>query len=355
MFRGDDIEAVGEFPEVHAAPNMAAPFDVYLDRTDTLHVYVKGYEVDDVENIFGIFDDNGYKSAERLFKEITHFGAALPPSIACEAGDNDNLGGAVFDVGALDTSVVGDHFIVAAEVKPALDKDGSLSSKFKVDFSVLYIPFPPQVALEGQIGGNPSSPLASGTTLDFGKVCIGGLKSASIFIKNQGEATLNITTPMVEGPLAGTDYLLQPESPISISGNSRGGFTTLFRPSKAPLGTATGTLTFRTNDECQPSFNFPLKAEVVNLGGGADIAGSDEQVFTVPHDGNPSTTEASITLDDSGSASANFKVLDYSWYELLLGGGENLVGGGSGSTGTDADAAPHEGPWDLRIQAPGDL
>ncbi len=219
----------------------AATFDVYLDSADTLRVFTLGYAQRKMDELFGWeIGRNAYDA-----------GVDVASAAVLDTGDNQDLGGALYDVAWSSTSVVGSHSIPAdpGESGPVNTVAGASGSApgpvFTTDFTVAEIPAPPRVEAQG--------------TTDFGSVCLGATQGRVIQIVNTGDDGLHVSGISISG--GGYAAGLDPPPPYTLGHSELVKVIVRFTPTAA--GQGVGALTVTSDDPCQPSLSVPLTGSVI--------------------------------------------------------------------------------------------
>jgi len=208
--------------------------DVYLNPGDSLRVFTHGYEEDCFDGRFATFFD-----AEELGALVALADCYL--SLA-DPGDNEDLGGAVFDFpNPTKNNVVGPWDLPGSTTFEFPD-----DSFFNVRFTVSYVPAPPRI----EVNGVPA---------DFGNVCLGESQDRVIQIFNIGEEDLEVTAITVTGD--GFARLPTPQVPFTVAGGEHVDITVRFAPTAITQGT--GQIIIDSSDPCQPRVAFDLTGRVI--------------------------------------------------------------------------------------------
>jgi hypothetical protein len=216
-----------------------ATFDVYLDRQDNLRVFTHGYAQRDMDHLFG--NQAGLNAYDA--------GIQVAVAAVLGSGDNQDLGGALFDVPLSGGNPEGSYAVNA-------DRGGSVNTVsgafpnvpdpvFSMDFTVTHVPAPPHADVQGSTA--------------LGSVCIGGSSAVQLLIRNAGDTPLDVNSFSVSG----AGYSLQPDPapPYTLPGDAYRKLVVVFAPTEA--GQGAGTLTVTSSDPCAPTLSIPLTASVI--------------------------------------------------------------------------------------------
>ena len=218
----------------------SAQFDVYLQPTDTLRVFTYGYAQRKMDYLFGALGGlNAYDS-----------GIAVATAAVLDTGDNQDVGGAVFDApvagGVLGShSVASDHGSSGPVNTLSPEFPSVPEPVFTTDFTVTSIPEPGHVDTQG--------------STDLGSVCVGASTAKEIEVVNSGDALLGVTGVAVSG--GGYSAELDPPPPYNLTHLSLAKVIVRFNPTDVTEGA--GTLTVTSDDVCAPSLAVPLTATVL--------------------------------------------------------------------------------------------
>jgi hypothetical protein len=219
----------------------SARFDVYLQADETLRVFTYGYGQRRMDYLFGPAGrQNAYDG-----------GIAVAIAALLQTGDNQDLGGALFDAPWTAGGVLGTHSVPADHGSSG--PVNTLSSEipvvpdpvFTTDFVVTTIPEPGHVETQG------------GTNL--GSVCVGTPAASLIQVVNSGDTALNVSGVSVSG--GGYSAELDPAPPYNLSHLSLAKVIVRFNPTEVTQGA--GTLTVISDDACQPAVAVPFTATVL--------------------------------------------------------------------------------------------
>jgi hypothetical protein len=212
------------------APEKPVSFDVYLDPDDTVYVFTEGWDQDALEGLLGnSFDKGAYEVGVDIlgtFLDLT------------EAGDNDDLAGAVFNqLSFPKEALLRDWDIPSAKV------DGT--SYFNMRFHVTYIGDPPRIEV-------------SDVPAYFGDVPLGSTRVHDIRIFNLGEQDLEVSSIVVTGD--GFSRLPTPNLPLTVAAGEHVVISLQFSPTDLAQGL--GQVEINSNDPCNPKVTFDLYATV---------------------------------------------------------------------------------------------
>ena len=219
----------------------SAQFDVYLQPDDTLRVFTYGYAQRDMDYLFGPPGrQNAYDGGIRVAI------AAL-----LQYGDNQDLGGALFDEPWTAGGVLGPHSVPANG-----GSSGPVNTLnvyfpvvpdpvFTTDFDVTSIPEPGHVETQG--------------STDFGSVCLGSTAGSLIQVVNSGDTVLGVSGVSVSGE--GYSAELDPPPPYNLIHGALAKVVVRFTPTDVTQGA--GTLTVASDDACAPALTVPFTANVL--------------------------------------------------------------------------------------------
>lgn len=260
----------------------AATFDVYLDPDDTLRVFTHGYAQRKMDELFN----------REIGRNNYDVGIDVAMAAKLDTGDNQDLGGALFDSPWISTNVVGSHSVPAdpGSSGPVNTLNGTIgpvpNPVFTVDFTVTHVPAPRHI----EVTGAPA---------DFGKVSLGTIGSRQIQIVNSGDEPLDVSGIAVSG--AGYSILPDPEAPYTLLGfGDSAKLLVLFSPTDISQGV--GALTINSNDTCQPSLTLRLCGEAVPQAG--------IRVLVLQGNGTPYPVVDQITLTSDGVPQSNVNLKD---------------------------------------------
>ena len=173
-----------------------ARFDCYLDSGagDTLRVFVGGYAKRDMDGLFGnLYGLNAYDA-----------GIYAADAYYIGNGDNQNIGGAVFDSWVFPASL--DHVTVVGQSSGVF---GGLGGPFPDDgfivtFSTTYVPRPPRI-------------LASDEELSFGTTCPGSSTSLPLQITNGPDAQSSLVVNNFSLVGSGFSLVSPPALPLTLA------------------------------------------------------------------------------------------------------------------------------------------
>ena len=252
-------------------------FDCYLDSGagDTLRVFVGGYAQRDMDGLFGnLYGLNAYDA-----------GIYAADAYYIGNGDNQNIGGAVFDSWVFPASL--DHVTVVGQSSGVF---GGLGGPFPDDgfivtFSTTYVPRPPRI-------------LASDEQLSFGTTCPGSSTSLPLQIANGPDAQSSLVVNNFSLVGSGFSLVSPPALPLTLAPGASQTLTIGFSPTTS--GAATGSLAIGSNDPA-----FPQLA--VNLSGSV---GSPTIAATADTSWKPTVTLSSpttwpVTISNTGECTLN--------------------------------------------------
>jgi hypothetical protein len=110
-----------------------------------------------------------------------------------------------------------------------------------------------RITLNGTASGAAVPNLRADASVDFGDTSVGAIQELTFEIANAGDATLNITSASISGAAF---KLVSPSGAFSVSARATQSITVRFQPAAA--GSATGTLTLRSNDPVRAAVNITL-------------------------------------------------------------------------------------------------
>ena len=224
------------------------PFNVYIDPGQKVRVFTQGYDQEEFDSLFGVdVGKTAYQAAIDLANAT--IAAELKNPLDPEDGENEDLGGALFEhaplpTGQLAGGILGHHTASAGY--------------FVVDFNVSYVP-------------NPHIDVTD-VPVDFGQTTIGTsvdrvirINNAAVGIgNNDAGANAGVDTLTNQLSLSGAGFSLVPANfpnPISVDAGQHQDITVRFTPTNASQGA--GTLTINSNDSCQPTRVVSLSATVL--------------------------------------------------------------------------------------------
>jgi hypothetical protein len=229
-----------------------ARFDVYLDDLgiDTLRVFVGGYAQRDLDGLFGdapsgvpLYNMNAYDA-----------GVAVAEAVVFGSGDNQELGGAVYDSGA-QTAVDASPVTVAGQSATITGDTGvtpllpCLDPVMKMTFSAIFVPRPARI-------------LVSPSQLSFTSNC-GSISNQQLQITNAGDAQTPLVVSGLTFSAAGFSLVSPPALPLTLAPGASQTLTVHFSPTVS--GAITGTLAISSNDPCDSGHAVPLSATVSGL------------------------------------------------------------------------------------------
>ncbi len=219
----------------------SAQFDVYLQPDDTLRVFTYGYAQRKMDEIFG---EVGVKNA---------YDGGIDIAVAdlIDTGDNQDVGGALYDASPASGGVLGPHAVSSdhGDSGPVNTLSGEFPSVpepvFTTDFDVTSIPEPGHVETQG--------------STDLGSVCLGSTAGSLISVVNSGDTVLGVSGVSVSG--GGYSTELDPSPPYNLIHGALAKVVVRFTPTDVAQGA--GTLTVASDDACAPSLTVPFTATVL--------------------------------------------------------------------------------------------
>ncbi|MFL6513797.1 MAG: choice-of-anchor D domain-containing protein [Chthoniobacterales bacterium] len=230
-------------------------FDVYVDPTQNVRVFAQGYDQEEFDDLFGVdIGQTAYEAAVHLANATA--AAKLKNPLDSEDGENEDLGGAVFERAPIPINILAGGILGHHQVSAGL---------FYMDFTISYVPAP-----HADVTATP---------VDFGAVPIGGSQDRVVQISNaatglitsSGVDTLSVNNISVSGG----GFSLAPGTFASTTVDAGGhqDITVRFSPNNASQGA--GTLTVNTNDPCRPTRMVSLTGTVL----APQITGSSSMIL----------------------------------------------------------------------------
>jgi hypothetical protein len=219
----------------------SAKFDVYLQPDDTLRVFTYGYAQRTMDYLFGqVGVKNAYDG-----------GIDIAVAALLDTGDDQDVGGALFDASPASGGVLGAHSVSSdhGDSGPVNTTDSEFPSVpepvFTTDFDVTSIPEPGHVETQG--------------STDLGGVCLGSTAASLIQVVDSGDTVLGVSGVSVSG--GGYSAELDPPPPYNLIHGSLAKVVVRFSPTDLTQGA--GTLTVTSDDACAPALAVPLTATVL--------------------------------------------------------------------------------------------
>jgi len=270
--------------EVLVVRNPGDAYHVYLDPTDTLRFFSLGYDQQGFDSVFGV--DVG-KPAYEVGLDLAAIAAAAKVSLNPNDGDNENLGGALLEVGPIPTlkaagGSVGKYIVHS---KPFY---------YFVDLNVGYVPDP-------RLG-------VAGVPVQFGIVPIGSNSDRTVRVSNampgiqnnDPYANAGVDTLHANFSVTGAGFSLVPPTPTGFNLDA-GQYRDLgLRYTATGFTTSVGSLNFTSDDQCQPTASYPLCAEGVPTG---------IRVLVKAADGTPYPVLDQLTINGVPHQTTNLKNL----------------------------------------------
>jgi hypothetical protein len=284
------IGSDGDFDMVSLDGFQQARFDCYLTDTDTLRVYVGGYAQRDLDGLFG------NAPAPHYLYNYNAYDAGIQVGLAVKlgSGDNQNIGGAVFDRQVFDSQVPPaslDHYDVVGESSGVTGNQGGPfpTDGLRMTFTTTYVQRQPRI-------------LASTDQLSFGTACPESSQDLQLQISNGPEAQSALVVNNFSLTGSGFSLVSPPALPLTLAPGASQSLTIRFAPTTS--GTATGILAIGSNDPMTAQFPVTLSG----LGGtptiqaSANVARTPTLVFaTTTRSGDTSTW--AVTISNSGECS----------------------------------------------------
>jgi hypothetical protein len=216
-----------------------ATFNVYLDSSESLRVFTNGYAQRDMDSLFG----------NQVGLNAYDAGIEVALAAVFGSGDNQDLGGALFDFPLSWGNPEGTHDVDAVRGGDVNTVNGAFPNVpepvFSMNFTATRIPSPPHADVLG--------------STNLGSVCIGATSAVELLIKNAGDTPLDINSFSVSG--AGYSLQPNPAPPYTLPGGIYRKLLVVFSPTA--IGQGAGTLTVTSSDSCTPALNIPLTANVI--------------------------------------------------------------------------------------------
>lgn len=154
---------------------------------------------------------------------------------------------------------------------------------------------PPPVSTDGKQPQlrlkNGSSPLVTGTLLDFGSLTPGNIATKDLTLANTGSSKLRITSATITGPGA-SDFRFAAKFPTSVAAGRSTTFRINFIPSIS--ATRSASLVLRSSDPLASAITLPLTG--VGLAAPADDHGNSRATATLV--AKPSSTPGFLSTGD---------------------------------------------------------
>lgn len=221
-----------------------ARFDVYLDDLDSLRVFVGGYAQRDMDGLYGdapsgtpLYNMNAYDA-----------GLEAAETVVFGTGDNQNLGGAVYEARA-DTAVNESPVKIPAQSSGVTGYLGGTipDPVMKVRFRVTPVPRPPQI-------------LTSTDQLNFGTTCTGSSTSLQLQISNAQTAQSALVVNNFSLTGSGFSLVSPPALPLTLAPGASRTLTVRFSPTAS--GAGDGLVVIGSNDPQTPQLPVTLSGSV---------------------------------------------------------------------------------------------
>jgi len=247
--------------------------DVYIDSGDTVRMFTQGYEVRDIDSLFGV--DVGKTAYET--------GLDVVKALKLGSGENVDLGGALSVITPV-KSPPPSYTKPADPVNYPFIFGGTHLTVpeplYSIDYAMSFFPSPGRI----QVTGAP---------VNFGPSCLGTDNINVIHVANPGESPLFILSL----PISGAGFKLGTSAsavPIVLNAGQSVDIPVDFAPTATTQGQ--GSITINSTDLATPALSFALNGSVVNSSITASAATGRTPTLVVG-----TTTTWPVTIRNSGA------------------------------------------------------